>query len=52
MRRRIKGLTRQNGKRVGVDIVILPVGKLQDARWVDIREDFMKLMSIIENDNC
>lgn len=52
MRRRIKGLNRQNGKRVGVDIVILPAGKLKDARWVDIREDFMKLMSIIRNDNC
>ena len=52
MRRRIKGLTRQNDKRVGADIVILPSGKLQDAIWMDIRDDFEKLMFMIENDTC
>lgn len=52
MRRRIKGLTGLNQKRVGADIVILPSGKLQDARWMDIRKDFEKLMFMIENDTC
>ncbi|MCK4806748.1 MAG: ribonuclease P protein component, partial [Candidatus Aegiribacteria sp.] len=50
MRRRIKQLTGINSKRVGADIVILPAGKLRDTRWIDIREDFEKMMSIIEND--
>lgn len=52
MRRRIKGLAEQNRKRGGVDIVILPAGKLRDVRWTDIREDFQKMMSMIENDTC
>ena len=52
MRRRIKGLAGQDNRRVGADIVILPAGKLRDARWVDIKMDFEKMVSVIENDTC
>ena len=52
MRRRIKGLAGQNLERVGADIVILPTGKLRDARWADIQVDFEKMVSAIENDTC
>ncbi len=52
IRRRIKHLKDQNSKRIGADIVILPAGKLRDARWIDIREDFEKLIFMIENDTC
>lgn len=51
IRRRIKGLANDRRKRVGADIVILPSGKLRDARWPDIREEFEKLISIIESNS-
>ena len=50
MRRRIKGLAEQNRKRFGADIVILPAGKLREARWTDIKEDFDKMVAVIENE--
>jgi ribonuclease P protein component len=50
IRRRIKGLAAQSDRSIGADIVILPSGKLRDARWVDIRVDFEKMLSAIEND--
>ena len=50
LRRRIKGLAEQNCKRLGADIVILPAGKLRDAEWRDIKVDFEKMVSVIEND--
>lgn len=50
IRRRIKGLAAQSGKSVGADIVILPAGKLRDAVWTDIKDDFEKMVSEIEND--
>ncbi len=50
MRRRIKGLAEKKGKRLGADIVILPAGKLRDAKWTDIKLDFEKMVSLIEND--
>ncbi len=50
MRRRIKGLAEQKCKRLGADIVILPAGKLRDAKWTDIKLDFEKMVSVIEND--
>ncbi len=50
MRRRIKGLAEQKSKRLGADIVILPAGKLRDAKWTDIKLDFEKMVSVIEND--
>lgn len=50
MRRRIKGLAEQKCKRLGADIVILPAGKLRDAKWTDIKLDFEKMVSTIEND--
>ena len=52
MRRRIKGLAVQNCRRASADIVILPAGKLRDARWMDIKDDFEKMVSVIENDFC
>ncbi len=52
LRRRIKGLAGQNFERIGADIVILPAGKLRDARWADIKEEFEKMVSVIENDTC
>jgi len=48
MRRRIKSLTNINRDRVGMDIVILPSGKLKDKKWFDIRSDFEKLLNSIE----
>ena len=50
LRRRIKGLAEQNCKNLGVDIVILPAGKLRDAKWADIKIDFEKMVSLIEKD--
>ncbi len=50
IRRRIKGLAAQRGKSVGADIVILPAGKLRDARWADIKVDFENMVSAIESD--
>ncbi len=52
IRRRIKGLANEKGKRIGADIVILPAGKLKDAKWTEIREDFGRLISIIESNSC
>lgn len=37
---------------VGADIVILPAGKLKDAEWPEIRDEFGKMISIIENNSC
>ncbi|MEN8207651.1 MAG: ribonuclease P protein component [Candidatus Fermentibacteria bacterium] len=51
IRRRIKGLADQNRKRIAADIVILPAGKLSDARWQDIKEDFETMVSEINNSN-
>ncbi len=51
LRRRIKGLAAaQSAKSVGADIVILPAGKLRDARWADIKADYEKMVSAIESD--
>ena len=50
IRRRIKGLTELKRMRAGVDIVILPAGKLKNAKWPDIRDDFEKMMVMIEKD--
>lgn len=51
IRRRIKGLANERRKRVGADIVILPSGKLRNAKWPDIRDEFEKLISIIESNS-
>ena len=51
LRRRIKSLAAaQSAKSVGADIVILPAGKLRDARWADIKADYEKMVSAIESD--
>ncbi len=52
IRRRIKGLIQKNKNSTGADIVILPAGKLRDAEWDDIKDDFAKLMKVIENETC
>lgn len=51
IRRRIKGLANENRKIIGADIVILPEGKLKDAKWYEIKEDFEKLISLIKSSN-
>jgi ribonuclease P protein component len=48
IRRRIKNLREKYVRRVGADIVILPQGKLENAKWPDIRDDFNTLMKDIE----
>ncbi|MCD4776303.1 MAG: ribonuclease P protein component [Candidatus Aegiribacteria sp.] len=52
IRRRIKGLANEKRNMVGADIVILPAGKLKDAKWPEIRDEFGKLISIIGNNSC
>ena len=49
IRRRIKSLAAKSSESVGADIVILPAGKLRDAGWADIKVDFEKMLSAIEN---
>ena len=49
IRRRIKSLAEKNSYRVGMDIVILPEGKLRDTKWIDIRSDFERMMKSLEN---
>ena len=51
MRRRIKGIAEKNSEGLGADIVILPAGKLRDVRFQDIKDDFKKMVSAIENDS-
>jgi len=48
IRRRIRDLGGRNRRRAGADIVILPAGRLSNAKWNDIKEDFEKLMVLIE----
>lgn len=47
-RRRIKGLARMRGEGQGVDVIILPVGKLGDKTWKMIVEDFGRLEGELE----
>ncbi len=42
MRRRVRSLA--GDERVGADLVILPVGKLQGIGWDSVKKDFEKLM--------
>jgi len=49
IRRRIKSLANENSYRVGLDIVILPEGKLGDTKWNDIRSDFERMIKSIED---
>ncbi|MFO8183757.1 MAG: ribonuclease P protein component [Candidatus Aegiribacteria sp.] len=47
MRRRIRSLAR--GKRVGADIVILPVGGLEGLKWQAVKRDFDELLRRMED---
>lgn len=42
-RRRVKSLARERTSCTGADIVILPQGRLGDATWPMVREDFRRL---------
>ncbi len=48
MRRRLRSLAEEKGKRTGADVVIMPAGKLSINNWEIVREDFMKLLVTIE----
>jgi ribonuclease P protein component len=48
MRRRLRHLAEEEGKRTGADVVIMPEGKLSTNNWAIVRKDFMEMLVTIE----
>ncbi|MBN2586529.1 MAG: ribonuclease P protein component [Candidatus Fermentibacteraceae bacterium] len=47
MRRRVRSLAREES--VGIDLVILPEGKLRGIGWDSVKRDFEKMMDLVMN---
>ncbi|MCK4505473.1 MAG: ribonuclease P protein component [Candidatus Aegiribacteria sp.] len=48
IRRRLRHLAEEEGRRTGADVVIMPEGKLLTNNWAIVRKDFMEMLVTIE----
>ncbi len=49
-RRRLRSLAMENRYRVGADVVVFPVGRVEESTWEGLRSDFLGLLERMENE--